>query len=64
MITNAAAIGGFPPEYFKVYRSRPIVSGGAVPSDLSTFAQVAQLPATNQTAGATGATFTDVNVCV
>lgn len=52
-ITNAGTIGAFPPEYFKVYRTTARVTGGAVPSDLSEYALVLQVPAASQAAGAT-----------
>lgn len=59
-ITNAAAIGAFPPEYFRVYRSRPLAASAAVPSAMSDFSLVMQVPAASQTAGAT-TTPDDVN---
>lgn len=60
-ITNASSIGAFPPEYFRVYRTDALASGAAVPSDLSLFSLVLQLPAASQTASATGASPSDVN---
>ena len=60
-ITNAGAIGAFPPEYFKVYRTNPLASGSSVPASLSEYSLVAQLPAASQTASATGAVVADVN---
>lgn len=59
-ITNAAAIGSFPPEYFRIYRSEPLASGAAVPA-LASHSLIMQVPATSQTAGATGAAPDDVN---
>lgn len=59
-ITNAAAIGAFPPEYFRVYRTGPLASGAAVPSDLSLFSLVLQFPTASQ-AGSGVTVATDVN---
>lgn len=52
-ITNAATIGAFPPEYFRVYRSRPLASGAAVPSAVTDFSLVLQVAASSQAAGGT-----------
>ena len=59
-ITNAATIGAFPPEYFRVYRSvQRLATGAATAAECSL---VAQLKASDQGGGNTGATFTDKNV--
>ena len=60
-VTNAASIGSFPPEYFKIYRSDALASGASVPSDLSDFSLVLKVPATSQAASATGVVANDVN---
>ena len=60
-ITNAATIGAFPPEYFRVYRTAPIASGGAVPTAATQFSLIMQVPCVLQTGGATGASPDDVN---
>lgn len=60
-ITNAGAIGAFPPEYFRIYRTSARAAGAAVPTDLSLYSLILQVPATDQGASATGATATDVN---
>lgn len=52
-VTNAGSIGTFPPEYFRIYRSAPLASGATVPSVLSAFSLVLQVPASSQTASAT-----------
>jgi len=49
-ITNPGTIGTFPPEYFRVYRTEPRASGAAVPTDLSLYSLVVQLPADSQAA--------------
>lgn len=59
-ITNAAVIGTFPPEYFRIYRSQPLAAGAPVPA-LSAHSLVLQVPATNQAAAAVGAIVNDVN---
>lgn len=59
-ITNAAAIGAFPPEYYKVYRSRAKLAAG-VPADLSDYSLIAQVPCADQSASGTTA-FSDVNL--
>jgi len=59
-ITNPGAIGPFPPEFFRVYRTRPLAVGAGVPADLSQYSLIMQLPAASQAAaGATVAM--DVN---
>lgn len=60
-ITNPGAIGSFPPEYFRIYRTDALGTSSSVPTDLSQYSLVLQLPATSQTAAATGATADDVN---
>lgn len=59
-ITNAAAIGAFPPEYYRVYRSAPRASGAAVGADLSQFSLVLQVPTSSQV-GSGPTTVNDVN---
>lgn len=59
-ITNPAVIGAFPPEFYKVYRS-PAQSANATPAAISSYALVAQVPASSQAAGGT-TVFADVNL--
>lgn len=58
-ITNPGSIGAFPPEYFKVYRSKAQV-GTTVPASLSEYALIAKVPAASQASAGT-TTFDDVN---
>lgn len=60
-VTNPATIGAFPPEYFRVYRTRALTSGTSVPDSLSEYSLVAQVPAATQAASGT-TTFDDVNL--
>jgi hypothetical protein len=59
-VTNAAAIGAFPPEYFRVYRTAARATGAAVPADLTLYSLILQVPATSQ-AGSGVTTINDVN---
>ena len=59
-ITNPAVIGAFPPEYFRIYRSTAS-SVNAVPTSLSSYALIAQVPAASQAASGT-TTYNDVNL--
>lgn len=59
-ITNAANVGAFPPEYFRVYRTAAS-SANAVPADLSAYSLIAQVPAANQSNNGT-TTLNDVNL--
>lgn len=47
-ITNNAAVGSFPPEYFRIYRTSPIASGGPVPTSLASYSLIMQVPAASQ----------------
>jgi hypothetical protein len=59
-MTNAAAIGTFPTEYFRIYRTSPMAVGSAVPALATSYSLVAQLATLSQAAlGVT--TFNDVN---
>lgn len=60
VVTNPGAIGAFPPEYFRVYRTDSRTSGAAVPSDLSLYSLVLQVPVSSQV-GAGTTTVNDVN---
>jgi hypothetical protein len=60
-ITNAASLGAFAPEYFRIYRSRARTST-TVPTAMTDYSLIAQVPATSQTASATGATYNDLNL--
>jgi len=46
-ITNPGAIGSFPPEYFRVYRTSALTVG-AVPTALSVYSLILQVPASSQ----------------
>ncbi len=59
-ITNPGTIGPFPPEYFRVYRSKSS-STNAVPADLSSYSLILQVPASSQAASGT-TTVNDVNL--
>lgn len=59
-VTNPATIGAFPPEYFKVYRSKAAVSA-TVPTSLADYALIAQVPCTDQAASGT-TVLNDVNL--
>ena len=60
-ITNAAAIGANPPEYYIVYRTNELGSNTA-PTALSSYSEIARVRCTSQTAGVAGAAVTDNNV--
>lgn len=59
-ITNPAAIGAFPPEYFRIYRTESSTVN-AVPATLSSYSLVAQVPAASQAAAGT-TVFDDLNL--
>lgn len=59
-ITNPGVIGAFPPEYFRIYRSAASTVN-AVPTSLSSYSLIAQVPAASQSAGGT-TVFNDVNL--
>ncbi len=60
VITNAASIGTFAPEYFRIYRTAPLASAAAVSTSVADFSLIMQIPASSQTAGVTTAA-ADVN---
>lgn len=60
-ITNAPTIGAFPPEYFKIYRTKALPASASVPASLKEYALVAQVPAASQAAGGT-TVVSDVNL--
>lgn len=59
-ITNPGSIGAFPPEYFRIYRSKAS-SDNSVPSDMSEYSLIAQVPASSQAASGT-TDYNDVNL--
>jgi len=59
-ITNAAAIGAFPPEFFRVYRTKARASSAGVPSTGASYSLIMQIPAASQ-AGSGTTTGNDVN---
>lgn len=59
-MTNAAAVGAFPTEYLRIYRSAPLASGAAVPTAAAAYSLVGQMAAASQ-ANAGTTVFTDVN---
>jgi len=60
VITNPGAIGAFPPEYFRIYRTAAQASGTATPTDLTQYSLILQVPAASQAASGTTAV-NDVN---
>lgn len=58
-LTNAATIGAFPPEYFRVYRTVAL-SGTTVPTDTAQYSLIMQIPVATQAGGGT-TTPDDVN---
>lgn len=60
-VTNPAAIGANAPEYFIIYRTRPLAAGAALPTDLSQYSEIARFAATTQTAGAANTAQNDLN---
>lgn len=60
-LTNAAVIGAFPTEYYRIYRSAVIATGGAVPATPAEFSLVLQVACTDQGAGASPAVLVDLN---
>ena len=61
VVTNAAAIGAFPPEYFRIYRTAAM-SSDLDPAAMSSYSLIAQIAATTQAASAANATFEDNNL--
>ena len=61
VINNAAAIGAFPPEYFRIYRTSAM-SSDLDPATMSSYSLVAQIRATTQTAGAANTAWVDNNL--
>ena len=59
-VTNAAVIGAFAPEYYRIYRSVSATSA-TVPTDMSDYYLIAQVPAGSQAAAGT-TVFNDVNL--
>jgi hypothetical protein len=59
-VTNAASIGAFAPEYYRIYRCRAQVSSTA-PTALSSYSLIAQIPASSQAAGGT-TVYNDLNL--
>jgi hypothetical protein len=59
-IVNAVAVGSFPTEYVRIYRTRALASGAAVSTSPADFSLVAQMPVASQ--GNSGVTnFDDLN---
>jgi len=52
-LTNAAVIGAFPTEYFRVYRTTANAAGTGVPAAMTSYSLVLQVPCTNQAAAGT-----------
>lgn len=59
-VTNPAVIGAFPAEYFRIYRSAASAVN-AVAGSLASYALIAQVPASSQSASGT-TVFNDVNL--
>ena len=51
VLTNAAVVGAFPVEYYRVYRTVAMAAAGAVPATAASYSLIMQVPATLQTAG-------------
>jgi hypothetical protein len=60
VITNAGSLGAFLPEYYRVYRSRPLAASAAVPTSVADFSLIMQIPAASQ-AGSGTTSPNDVN---
>jgi hypothetical protein len=60
-LTNAAVIGAFPPEYYRIYRTRALAAGAAVPAASTAYSLVLSVPCTNQGAGVSPAAIVDLN---
>ncbi len=52
-LTNAAAIGAFPTEYFRIYRTVALPTGTAVPAAAASYSLVMQVATSSQAAGGT-----------
>lgn len=50
-LTNAAVVGAFPVEYYRVYRTRALAAGSAVPATGASYSLILQVPAADQSAG-------------
>ena len=59
-LTNPVVIGAFPPEFFRVYRTSPMAAGSAVPTTLTSYSLIMQVPVASQ-AGAGTTSPDDVN---
>jgi hypothetical protein len=59
-ITNPGAIGSFPPEYFRIYRTAALADGAAVSTAVADFSLIAQVPAASQV-GAGTTDYDDLN---
>jgi hypothetical protein len=49
-MTNAASVGAFPPEYYRIYRTEPRASGSGVSTNVADYSLIAQVPAASQAA--------------
>lgn len=59
-MTNAAVVGAFPTEYFRIYRTAPMAASSSVPTLASSYSLVAQVATSSQGAAGT-TTFNDLN---
>jgi len=59
-VDNAGSVGAFPTEYLRIYRSAATLAAG-VPTDLSAYSLIAQVPVASQAASGT-TVFDDVNL--
>lgn len=59
-ITNAATIGPFAPQYFRIYRTARQAASSSVPSAVASYSLVTSIPAGSVVGGGTS-TWTDVN---
>jgi hypothetical protein len=60
-VTNPAAVGANPPEYFIIYRTRPLAAGAALPTDMSQYSEIARFAATTQAGGIANTAQDDLN---
>jgi len=55
-VLNAAVIGANPPEYMKIYRTRPLAAGAAVSANVNDYSLILKVPVLSQAAGVAAVT--------
>ena len=63
-ITNPGAMGGYLPDYFRVYRSRKLPTGSTVSTNVADYSLIMSVPVISQAPSATGASPHDVNFII